>query len=727
MVYMISAHYAADPDSPARTDGMANNVAAFRSRVDGAGGRDGFVWNRHDAGRSLGTSGDSRATDVADCYLWGTRGKNHGTDLSNFNPAELHYELCTGSAEYRMKFADLVYRHCVREGGAMTAPVAEARFRARMAEIDDAVVCEAARWGRSGQTYSTWLNSGCAGRLAFISQRTPYLIQGYRNLGWYPSVDAPTAVGSDGLELTNGTTVAAADVAYLRTTSGGTVYYTTDGSDPRLEGGAVSASASVFAGEAPGVTTRSVPLFAKGASWLYYDWGRQPGNDADGNTWKAESYDDANLSGDANAWATGAAPLGFKSGTAFATPLSRYVNHAASGTQVMTFYFRKTFTLPADVDPASIVSLSGVAWYDDGYVMYVNGVEIGRGNIGAGYTITYDIGTNDTGTDYVDPGDRAFTFKVPAGVLHAGENTIAVEVHQCHGTSTDAAWDLSLEYNYTVSGTGRDGIEVPATGMTLKARVRSATGVWSALEDVTLLGSSPSGATEIRVAEVMSVSADEDGDGREFIVLTNLNAEASFDLSGVRVTSEKTDSGKLSLDLALPAGLSLAPGGTLQLDRATYWPDEKITNGAVDMYLYDTYGNLVQTLHFESAWWDKACNGTGAHFIALDFAESVTTEEQWRPSFVPPSKKAGKNAVTEAVAADDRIRTWLDAIGATESGQASIDAFKDDAKTVVEAYLVGLDALADPEAEIFFLDIEVDDDGRVRLTSRSWASAGGAG
>ena len=719
MVFMISTHFVADGDCPAAYGGRANNIAAFRNRVDGKGLRDGFIWNRHDAEHSLGFG--TGYGDVLESFVRGTRyqlennihsPKSDMLALGNFNPSELHYEL-TLNAEYRMKFADQIYKHCLKKGGAMTAPVAEARFRSRMAEIDDVIVCEAARWGRGNQDRKYWLNNGCAGRIDFIQKRTPYLIQGYRNLGWYPSIDAPVAIAGDGTELTNGTVVASPTRAFLSASSAGTVYYTTDGSDPRLEGGEVNPSASVFSGSLPVTTTNSVAIFAKGASWDYYDWGRQPGDDTSGRAWNAESYDASSLSGDANAWASGAAPLGFKNGTTFATDLKRFENHGDSGTQVMTFYFRRKFTLPAGVDPDEIVSLSGTAWYDDGYAMYVNGVEIGRGNIGANYELSYSTGTNETGTNYVEPGDREFSFAVPKGLLHAGENVIAVEVHQCHGTSSDVAWDLSLKCDQVCEGSGEGGIAVPIDGLTVKARVLSGDGEWSALEEVLLLGTAPAGAT-YRVAAVMSSTADAGGDGSEFIVLTNVNAALSVDLGGVRITANKTDKAELSLDLTLPDGMSIPAGGSAFLDKATYWPSQKLTNGAVDMSVYDREGELVQTLHFEAGWWNKACDGTGAHLVALDFGEEVVEESQWKPSFRPPSVEDAKNAVAAAIAEDERIKAWMDAMGATESGQSSITEFSGGADAVKAAYLVGMDELVDPEAELKFVDIRIED-GSVRL------------
>ena len=245
IVHMLTSQFAADTDAPANTSGMANNLAAFRCRDDSDPKllTHGFIWNRHDAEHSL-----SRGKGYSigkEALLYGTRGANHSLALGNFNPAELHYELCA-NAEYRRTFADLVNKHILQDGGALTAPVAEARFRARMAEIDDAIVCESARWGGSGKTRATWLNN-CNDCINFINKRAPYLIAAYRELGWYPSVDASTVIDGTGAPVAEGATIAESDQIYLTVPAGGTVYYTTDGSDPRT-----SATAIEYSGASPG-------------------------------------------------------------------------------------------------------------------------------------------------------------------------------------------------------------------------------------------------------------------------------------------------------------------------------------------------------------------------------------------------------------------------------------------------------------------------------------------
>ena len=159
----------------------------------------------------------------------------------------------------------------------------------------------------------------------------------------------------------------------------------------------------------------------------------------------------------------------------------------------------------------------------------------------------------------------------------------------------------------------------------------------------------------VRVAAVYSSTADGDGDGSEFIVLTNL-LNRTVSLEGLRFTCAKTGA-EPKVNVTLGAGLEIVSNGVVTLTKDGYWASGKITNGAVDMLVYDSDGKTVQTLHFEASWWPVgydsknkpigACDGSGAHFIALDFGETVTTEAQWKPSFIPPaSTSAGYEAVS---------------------------------------------------------------------------------
>ena len=628
MDYVINFHYMVDYDSPAAAS-MANNLYAVRDRDDNDDGlkSQGFYFLRHDAEHTMGKHANSEATD--DPTPYGTELKHSNfTKLSAFNPAELHYRLCD-NPEYRMAFADRFHKHCLAQGGALTVPEATKRFQGRMAEIDDVVVCEAARWATDGQTRQTWL-SACGDCFTFITNRLPHMLSQYRTRGWYPSIDVPVAIAPDGGAITNGTSLAASSSAYLHTPSAGTIYYTTDGSDPRLEGGGVNPSAVAFAGTAPVPVTNTVPVFATGSEWSYYDWGREPLADGAGRAWNAEGYDASTVQND-NAWASGAGILGFSSAVATNTALSRYADHAESGTQVMTFYFRKTFTIPDAMTATAIVDLSGSMIYDDGLIIYVNGTEVKRVNIADGYSVTYATGTNETGTKYITtPSYGDYAFSIPSGVLHAGENVVAVELHQCHGTSTDAVFDMSLNYSTVTATEGTGGIPVPEEGLTLNARVLTDGGEWSALQDVFVRSELPQADVTdgLRLAEALTAALGGD-DTLDYLVVTNV-AAGEIRLDGVKIVAwnaKKNTEAKPSLTYFFPAGTSIRPGAALRIDNLN-----KLTNSQVGLRIYDAEGTLVQDVFLDAGWWNSSCDETGERFIAKTFGAEAKTHSDWKPS-----------------------------------------------------------------------------------------------
>ncbi len=252
-VFMFSTHFMVDKDGPTSPysnidKGHANNFNAVRNRND-AGDVSGFVFLRHDAEVSMGME-DKVKADKNPTY-WGTENQTDPTvgspdptglgklkfrTIPYFTPAELHYLLMQNPV-YAREYADAFYKFFLKEGGVMTVEKSTERYASRMAEIDNAIVCEQARWAQNGQTRTTWLNA-CNTATNFIKSRVSNMMSQYQTAGWYPTIEPPTVVNATGDRYFDGGEVPYGEKVYLATTvADGTIYYTTNGVDDPMDAG----------------------------------------------------------------------------------------------------------------------------------------------------------------------------------------------------------------------------------------------------------------------------------------------------------------------------------------------------------------------------------------------------------------------------------------------------------------------------------------------------------
>ena len=143
------------------------------------------------------------------------------------------------------------------------------------------------------------------------------------------------------------------------------------------------------------------------------------------NSWTSPGFDDST-------WSSGAPLIGFDDGT-LPVPIRTQLTLTAR----YTYYFRKRFTFPADPTNA-IIKLKHII--DDGCVIYVNGTEVSRIRMAAGAVNSGTPASSGPG-DAVEEGPVT----IPASAFVAGENVIAVEVHQVSNGSTDMIFGLSME------------------------------------------------------------------------------------------------------------------------------------------------------------------------------------------------------------------------------------------------------------------------------------------
>ncbi|MFM1768214.1 MAG: hypothetical protein RJA22_743 [Verrucomicrobiota bacterium] len=176
-----------------------------------------------------------------------------------YSPARVYNQLRPWP-EFRRQFGDRVQKHLFT-GGALTPSNSVARLLGQAALIRSAVVGESARWGDArktgvpagqigtGQTFTRdeyWQPEIDKLSTNFLPRLTADNIARLRATGLYPTVGAPT------FSQHGGAVPAGFSLAITHTNPAGTIYYTTDGADPRTYGsGAVAGSAQAYATPLP--------------------------------------------------------------------------------------------------------------------------------------------------------------------------------------------------------------------------------------------------------------------------------------------------------------------------------------------------------------------------------------------------------------------------------------------------------------------------------------------
>jgi Lamin Tail Domain/CotH kinase protein/Fn3 associated len=360
---------------------------------------------------------------------------------SNTGPAGLLGALVAeGDPDFMVLLADRIYQHMVHNG-ALTPERNTTRLLDRMAEIQDSLVAECARWGY--RTPANWNAAAAEIVDDLFPTRTSRLMTYLRNRQLYPAFDPPQYNQrggniDDGFEL-------------VLSTGSGTIYYTLDGNDPRLPGGGIAPSAYTHGSPSSGEI-----LVAAGSVWRYWDR-----DTALAGIWHATGFDDST-------WPTGPAQLGYGDGDE-ASVIS-YGSDSAN--KHITYYFRHSFEAG---DPAGIDQIVVYLMRDDGAVLYLNGTEVLRDNMPTG-DVTAET-TAESGVGGADESDW-LAFEMAPEQLIAGTNTLAVEVHQVSGTSSDLSFDLILEAHRV-----QDHSPILLHGNTVvKSRVLNGT-QWSALNE----------------------------------------------------------------------------------------------------------------------------------------------------------------------------------------------------------------------------------------------------
>lgn len=167
--------------------------------------------------------------------------------------------------------------------------------------------------------------------------------------------------------------------------------------------------------------TPNLTIFTSGSSWSY----NNPNTDQ-GTAWRTLA------SPSLLNWVNATGSFGYASGETQTIPSGFTTN-----------YFLKTVNI---TNPASYSAFNFTYSYNDGAVVYVNGVEVKRSNMPTG-TISYNTNASISNLTTNE------TFSVSPSLFVSGNNVIAVEIHQNIPSSIDCFFDMDV-----------DGIGIPYIG-----------------------------------------------------------------------------------------------------------------------------------------------------------------------------------------------------------------------------------------------------------------------
>jgi hypothetical protein len=325
---------------------------------------------------------------------------------------------------------------------------------------------------------------------------------------------------------------------------GSDIYYTTDGSDPRLPGGGISASAILFDGGAANTVDTTVVPFETDCRYFVAE------DDSLGFSWTEapSSFDDTS-------WTQATPGLGWENGL---PGLSNRINTDIKIDMVnvnASGYFRWTFNFN---NAANINSITIQVTIDDGFVAFLNGTKIGEFN--APDPLLWDspsAGSRGDSTVLSTPiVIDASAFK---SAIQNGANTLAIQGMNTLAGGSDFLIDASLEINHTV-------VDSPLTlDQSVMITARSIdSGDWSGpVSEIYAVGSTQADSSNLVVSEIMynpspptqaEINAGIlDGDQFEYIEFLNISS-SEIDLTGVTFTD--------GIDFTFPPGLnSLLPAG----------------------------------------------------------------------------------------------------------------------------------------------------------------------
>ncbi len=612
--YMITNLYVGNTDWPHKNFWMGRDQSELST---------GFKFYMWDSEWSLGLRSDLNTNRVG----------VGGDDIAEAWP------YMKQNAEFRLLVADRLH-HFFFNGGPLYVDSSEpgwdpshpernrpAALFMRLADtVDRAVVAESARWG--DQHESTPYTRDEHWEIErdnlidnYFPGRSEIVLQQFRSAGLYPSINAPI-FNRHGGRIEEG-------FVLTMHTQLGTIYYTLDGTDPRLPGGGISSAAHE---SAQASETVLVPEEAALSCMV-------PSDGSLGLAWTEEEFDDSS-------WKTGRSGVGYERSPEDTTNYTDLISTDVEEemyAEATTVYIR----IPFEIDDASrFSSLTLHMKYDDGFAAYLNGTLLPTRNCP-------DAPQWDSSADGNHSDSQAVVYEnisiFDTQILKNGRNVLAIHGLNVNASSSDFIIMPQLTASEIAEGEG-----VTLNGTTHVCARCFVDGTWSALNEAVFRVPSPIEA--LKITEIMYNPPDNglvDGDEYEFLELQNTGTE-TLDLSAVSLSE--------GIEFTFAEGSILDPGDYLLLVRNLDLFREKyphvnpavirgsyslkLSNKGDRIILTDGAQDIVSiTAYDDFSAWPKESDGFGYSLVPVDVQSETdpATYSYWRASTNVGGSPGGKD------------------------------------------------------------------------------------
>jgi hypothetical protein len=396
--------------------------------------------------------------------------------------------------------------------------------------------------------------------------------------------------------------------------SGGTIYYTTDGSDPRTQITGSQTRTFVIENASKKVL---VPTSSTGTTWRGAN----------------EPYNDAS-------WTSGTGGVGFERSTGYGSYIDINVGPTMYNINA-TCYIRIPFTVDA-CDINNISSLALRMMYDDGFVAYINGTQVASRNAPA--SPTYNSAAS------AEPADATAFEQIDVNAyistLRAGTNILAI--HGMNRTTTNDDFLMLTELNGKVPiGGNPSPTAIQYTGgftlnksTNLRSRIYKSSIKWSALNEAVY--TLPDVNQNLRITEIMYHPKDTGGPNdanTEYIELKNVGG-STINLNLARFTKgvdftfgPNTLTAGQHILVVKDINAFTTRYGTGRYIAGQY--DGSLDNGGEKIRLKDANGTNILDFDYKDGW-RSIVDGDGYSLTIINPADSNVNhwgkKDSWRAS-----------------------------------------------------------------------------------------------